>query len=58
MTSQWRPRCAICTEFVKLEESKTDERGQAIHEECYVQRVLNRRQSNDADFSEQLKHSA
>lgn len=30
------PRCAICKESVTLEESKTDERGQAVHENCYV----------------------
>ncbi len=52
MTSQWRPRCAICTEFVNLEESKTDERGQAIHEECYVQRVVKKSQSAAGDISE------
>jgi hypothetical protein len=33
----WRPQCAICKESVTLEESKTDERGQAVHENCYVE---------------------
>jgi hypothetical protein len=32
----WLLRCAICSEPVNLEESKTDERGQAVHENCYV----------------------
>ena len=32
----WVPRCAICNESVNLEESKTDERGKAVHENCYV----------------------
>lgn len=34
--AQWRPECVICKESVKLEESKANEYGQAIHEECYV----------------------
>jgi hypothetical protein len=32
----WVPICAICRESVNLGESKTDERGQAVHENCYV----------------------
>jgi len=32
----WVPRCAICNESVNLEESKTDERGKAVHENCYI----------------------
>jgi hypothetical protein len=36
---QWCPNCAICGESVKLEESKADERGQAIHEDCYVSKL-------------------
>jgi len=40
---QWRPVCAICKEAVKLEESKTDENGQAIHEECYVSSLTTRK---------------
>ncbi len=28
--------CCICKEPVTLEESKTDERGQAVHENCYI----------------------
>lgn len=28
--------CAICACQVLLEEAKTDERGQAVHEDCYV----------------------
>jgi len=30
------PRCCICNDPVPLETSKTDEYGQALHEECYV----------------------
>ena len=32
----YEPRCTICREPVSLEESKTDEYGQAVHENCYV----------------------
>jgi hypothetical protein len=34
--SRSRPDCGICKESVNLEESKTEEYEQAIHEECYV----------------------
>jgi hypothetical protein len=37
--SPWSPECVICKKSVKLEESKADEYGQAIHEECYVSRL-------------------
>jgi hypothetical protein len=30
------PNCAICAQPVSLEVSKTDEHGQAVHENCYV----------------------
>lgn len=33
---QRRPECSICKESVPLEESKVDEHGKAVHEECYV----------------------
>ena len=33
---QWHPECAICKESVTLEDSKADEHGQAVHEDCYV----------------------
>ena len=33
------PVCSICHKPVKLETSKTDAQGRAIHEECYVQAV-------------------
>ena len=29
-------RCSLCDKPVTLEASKTDEGGQAVHEECYV----------------------
>ena len=33
------PICGICDEPVKLETSKTDEAGHAVHEECYILKV-------------------
>jgi anti-sigma regulatory factor (Ser/Thr protein kinase) len=37
--SQLLPACCICNCPVLLETSKTDEYGQAVHEECYVLKV-------------------
>jgi hypothetical protein len=34
------PRCSICNEPVKLETAKTDEDGKAVHEDCYVGRIM------------------
>ena len=31
--------CAICRKPVILETAKTDDDGQAIHEECYVEKI-------------------
>jgi hypothetical protein len=36
----WLPRCVICKQAVDLTESKTDEHGQAVHEDCYVSVLL------------------
>ena len=36
---QWRPEGAICRESVILEESKVNEHGQAMHEDCYVSQL-------------------
>jgi hypothetical protein len=35
-STQRLPDCCICTNPVSLETSKTDENGQAVHEDCYV----------------------
>src|ERR1700730_11770831 len=49
--TQWLPSCRICNDPVLLETSKTDEYGQAVHEECYGLNLslkaefLNRRRS-------------
>jgi anti-sigma regulatory factor (Ser/Thr protein kinase) len=37
--TQHLPGCCICNSPVPLETSKTDENGQAVHEECYVLNV-------------------
>jgi anti-sigma regulatory factor (Ser/Thr protein kinase) len=37
--SQELPGCSICNSPVPLETSKTDENGQAVHEECYLLKV-------------------
>jgi hypothetical protein len=34
------PRCAICQQPVRLETAKSDERGQPVHEDCYLQRLM------------------
>ena len=31
--------CVVCREPVSLEAAKTDDYGQAIHEECYVEKI-------------------
>ena len=33
------PSCSVCNEPVELKTSKTDEKGKAVHEECYVVKV-------------------
>jgi len=32
--------CCICAEEIPLEISKTNERGEAVHGECYVRRTV------------------
>jgi anti-sigma regulatory factor (Ser/Thr protein kinase) len=41
------PSCCICNSPVLLETSKTDEEGQAVHEECYVQNLCSMANSLD-----------
>ena len=41
--SQWSPECVLCKKYVKLEESKADEYGQAIHEECYFAKITEKK---------------
>jgi hypothetical protein len=35
--------CVICHKPVELETAKTDERGQAVHEDCYLVNLKQRR---------------
>jgi hypothetical protein len=37
------PVCSVCNEPVELEKSKTDEKGKAIHEECYIRKMQGER---------------
>lgn len=32
-------QCTICGDQVQFEDSKTDERGRAVHENCYVRKL-------------------
>jgi hypothetical protein len=38
----WLPRCAICKQSVNLSESKGDEYGRAVHENCYVSMLVSK----------------
>ena len=43
LPNRWKEtttRCSICNRSVTLELSKTDEAGKAVHEWCYVRRIL------------------
>jgi hypothetical protein len=37
------PLCPICGKPVTLETSKTDEQGKAVHESCYLLKMLQRK---------------
>jgi hypothetical protein len=39
----WRPHCAICQQSVDLTESKADEYGRAVHENCYVSMLVSKK---------------
>ena len=47
--SAFVPHCVICTQAVNLTESKTDEDGQAVHEDCYVSNLIPKKISARAD---------
>ena len=34
-----RPQCPVCGLPVSLETSKADERGKAVHEDCYLLKI-------------------
>jgi hypothetical protein len=35
---------------VELEESKADERGQAVHEECYVSKFVGKKTTKEINY--------
>jgi hypothetical protein len=40
------PVCSICNKPIVLETSKVDEDGKAVHEDCYVKRLLSAQQND------------
>jgi hypothetical protein len=42
------PMCSLCLQPVVLETAKTDEDGQAVHEDCYSAKIL---QHSQGEFS-------
>lgn len=38
-----KPACSICGEPVNLQTAKSDGDGKAVHEECYVQKILDQK---------------
>jgi hypothetical protein len=34
------PICSVCQQPVRLETAKADENGKAVHEDCYLQRLM------------------
>jgi hypothetical protein len=38
------PRCPICRQSVNLENSKSDEHGRAVHENCYVLAIVSKKE--------------
>jgi hypothetical protein len=47
-----QPTCQICHEPINLRTAKSDGDGKAVHEECYVQKVLSEKPaiSDNADL--------
>jgi hypothetical protein len=39
-SSPFEITCAICNKPVDITTTKTNDRGKAVHEECYVQQAL------------------
>lgn len=34
------PVCSACKQPIRLEAAETDENGEAVHEDCYLQRLM------------------
>ena len=39
------PICPLCSEHVELENANTDEKGRAVHEDCYVSHFIEQRRA-------------
>jgi hypothetical protein len=48
VSARWMPTCTLCNKPVQLETCNTDESGKAIHEECYIRKVVRLKQTNRA----------
>ncbi len=51
----YRPHCGICKQQVNLTESKADECGQAVHEDCYVSKLLSEKVYARAGYNHSLR---
>jgi hypothetical protein len=51
-----KTNCLICSREVSLKECKLDERGRAVHEECYVLHVKKQTQSVPSPPSRPTSH--
>jgi|HubBroStandDraft_6_1064221.scaffolds.fasta_scaffold342261_1 hypothetical protein len=43
------PICPLCSEHIEIESAKTDEKGSAVHGDCYVAHIT-KRMHNPYDF--------
>ena len=55
MSYETDPHCVICEQAVDLTESKADEYGQAVHEDCYVSRLVSQKVHARADCDHLLR---
>jgi hypothetical protein len=39
-STRWVPTCPLCNNAVELETCQIDESGKAIHEECYLRKLI------------------
>ena len=51
------PICPICSEHIQLEAANTDDKGRAVHEECYVAQII-LKQPDSTRFSRLAKKTA
>lgn len=41
------PICPLCSEHIELENANSDEKGRAVHEECYVSHFIEQRRAQN-----------